>query len=84
MLLNSKKWTAYHRTNRKVLNKKATADGEERPHRGGSTAVTMRLLNGETLVVTNVGNSRAIVCETGSARQRFVGGKPYPLGSFTI
>ncbi|VAH45345.1 hypothetical protein VPH35_028506 [Triticum aestivum] len=70
---------AYHRTDRKVLKKKkVTADGEEivRPRRGGSTAVTVILLNGETLVVANVGDSRAVVCEGGRARQLSVDHQP--------
>lgn len=68
---------AYHRTDRKVLKKKkVTADGEERPRRGGSTAVTVILLNGETLVVANVGDSRAVVCEAGRARQLSVDHEP--------
>jgi len=70
---------AYHRTDRKVLKKKkVTADGEEivRPRRGGSTAVTVILLNGETLVVANVGDSRAVVCESGRARQLSVDHEP--------
>ncbi|CAM0906052.1 unnamed protein product [Alopecurus aequalis] len=68
---------AYHRTDRKVLRKKkATVDGEERPRRGGSTAVTVILLNGETLLVANVGDSRAIVCEAGKARQLSVDHDP--------
>ncbi|KAI4962497.1 hypothetical protein ZWY2020_034453 [Hordeum vulgare] len=47
---------AYHRTDRKVLKKKkVTVDGQDRPRRGGSTAVTVILLNGENLVVANVG-----------------------------
>lgn len=61
---------AYHRTDREVLRKKkAIVDGKERPRRGGSTAVTVILLNGETLVVANVGDSHAVVCEDGRARQ---------------
>ncbi|KAM3365748.1 hypothetical protein ACQJBY_015424 [Aegilops geniculata] len=70
---------AYHRTDRKVLKKKkVTADGEEivRPRRGGSTAVTVIRLNGETLVVANVGDSRAVVCEGGRARQLSVDHEP--------
>ena len=68
---------AYHRTDRKVLKKKkVTADGEERSRRGGSTAVTVILVNGETLVVANVGDSRAVVCEAGEARQLSVDHEP--------
>jgi protein phosphatase 1L len=69
---------AYRRTDRKVLRKKkaTTVDGEERPRRGGSTAVTVILLNGETLVVANVGDSRAVVCEAGKARQLSVDHEP--------
>lgn len=68
---------AYHRTDRKVLKKKkVTVDGQERPRRGGSTAVTVILLNGENLVVANVGDSRAVVCEAGRARQLSVDHEP--------
>uniref|UniRef100_A0A453BE82 protein-serine/threonine phosphatase n=1 Tax=Aegilops tauschii subsp. strangulata TaxID=200361 RepID=A0A453BE82_AEGTS len=51
-------------------------DGNEVGRRGGSTAVTVILLNGETLVVANVGDSRAVVCEGGRARQLSVDHEP--------
>ncbi|KAF0908760.1 hypothetical protein E2562_028578 [Oryza meyeriana var. granulata] len=73
---------AYHRTDRKVLRtaKKDEdgCEGTERPRRrGGSTAVTAILINGETLVVANVGDSRAVACERrGRARQLSVDHEP--------
>ena len=44
--------------------------------RGGSTAVTVILINGEKLVVGNVGDSRAVICEGGVARQLSVDHEP--------
>lgn len=37
--------------------------------RGGSTVVTAILINGEKLVVANVGDSLAILCRNGKAKQ---------------
>uniref|UniRef100_A0A0E0LLB0 protein-serine/threonine phosphatase n=1 Tax=Oryza punctata TaxID=4537 RepID=A0A0E0LLB0_ORYPU len=71
---------AYHRTDRKVLRTTTETeedDGEERRRRGGSTAVTAILINGETLVVANVGDSRAVACDrAGRARQLSVDHEP--------
>ncbi|KAL6840707.1 hypothetical protein ACP4OV_029571 [Aristida adscensionis] len=68
---------AYHRTDRKVLKRKASADDGGRRRRGGSTAVTSILINGETLVVANVGDSRAVLCDAGGeARQLSVDHEP--------
>ncbi|TKY66827.1 phosphatase 2C 58 [Spatholobus suberectus] len=44
--------------------------------RGGSTAVTAILIDGEKLVVANVGDSRAVICENGKARQLSVDHEP--------
>ncbi|KAL2328188.1 hypothetical protein Fmac_021615 [Flemingia macrophylla] len=44
--------------------------------RGGSTAVTAILINGEKLVVANVGDSRAVICENGKARQLSIDHEP--------
>ncbi|KAJ7981499.1 Protein phosphatase 2C family protein [Quillaja saponaria] len=44
--------------------------------RGGSTAVTAILINGQKLVVANVGDSRAVICENGKARQLSVDHEP--------
>ncbi|KAK3127159.1 hypothetical protein QOZ80_7AG0569170 [Eleusine coracana subsp. coracana] len=78
---------AYHRTDRKLL-KKTASNGDDnedggcgvssrRRPRGGSTAVTVILINGETLVVANVGDSRAVLCGAGGeARQLSVDHEP--------
>ncbi|PRQ29783.1 putative protein-serine/threonine phosphatase [Rosa chinensis] len=44
--------------------------------RGGSTAVTAILINGETLIVANVGDSRAVLCRDGVANQLTVDHDP--------
>ncbi|XP_019056187.1 PREDICTED: probable protein phosphatase 2C 62 [Nelumbo nucifera] len=44
--------------------------------RGGSTAVTAILINGEKLVVANVGDSRAVLCKKGVAKQLSVDHEP--------
>lgn len=74
---------AYHRTDRKVLKTTKQAgddgggEGKGRRRRGGSTAVTAILINGEELVVANVGDSRAVLCDAGgTARQLSVDHEP--------
>lgn len=37
--------------------------------KGGSTAVTAILINGEKLIVANVGDSQAVLCRDGLAKQ---------------
>lgn len=44
--------------------------------KGGSTAVTAILINCETLVVANVGDSRAVLCQDGAAKQLSVDHEP--------
>ncbi|PIA35189.1 hypothetical protein AQUCO_03600091v1 [Aquilegia coerulea] len=44
--------------------------------RGGSTAVTAILINGQKLVVANVGDSRAVICNNGKAKQLSVDHEP--------
>lgn len=44
--------------------------------RGGSTAVTAILIDGQKLVVANIGDSRAVICENGKARQLSVDHEP--------
>uniref|UniRef100_A0A368UI29 protein-serine/threonine phosphatase n=2 Tax=Glycine max TaxID=3847 RepID=A0A368UI29_SOYBN len=54
---------AYLETDEKIL-EQALVLG-----RGGSTAVTAILIDGQKLIVANVGDSRAVICENGKARQ---------------
>ncbi|XP_042506096.1 probable protein phosphatase 2C 39 [Macadamia integrifolia] len=44
--------------------------------RGGSTAVTAILINGQKLFVANVGDSRAVICKNGEAIQLSVDHEP--------
>ncbi|KAF1866816.1 hypothetical protein Lal_00018201 [Lupinus albus] len=44
--------------------------------RGGSTAVTAILINGQKLVVANIGDSRAVLCKNGVAKQISVDHEP--------
>lgn len=44
--------------------------------RGGSTAVTAVLINCQKLVVANVGDSRAVLCKKGVAKQLSVDHEP--------
>ncbi|KAK4438721.1 putative protein phosphatase 2C 58 [Sesamum alatum] len=44
--------------------------------KGGSTAVTAILINGHKLVVANVGDSRAVICRKGVAKQLSVDHEP--------
>ncbi|CAN6457400.1 unnamed protein product [Victoria cruziana] len=44
--------------------------------RGGSTAVTAILIDGERLVVANVGDSRAVICKQGTAEQLSIDHEP--------
>ncbi|XAR59288.1 Phosphoprotein phosphatase [Bertholletia excelsa] len=53
---------AYRSTDDEILEKVVGS-------RGGSTAVTAILINREKLIVANVGDSRAILCRNGTARQ---------------
>lgn len=61
---------AYHATDAEIL-EKAIALGK-----GGSTAVTAILINGQKLVVANVGDSRAVMCKNGVAEQLSVDHEP--------
>ncbi|XP_077243708.1 putative protein phosphatase 2C 58 [Tasmannia lanceolata] len=61
---------AYKETDTKIL-EKAVELG-----RGGSTAVTAILVDGEKLVVANVGDSRAVICKDGVAKQLSVDHEP--------
>ncbi|KAL8171902.1 hypothetical protein V2J09_023706, partial [Rumex salicifolius] len=58
---------AYHETDAQILQKFG---------RGGSTAVTAILINCRRLVVANVGDSRAVVCRNGKAKQLTVDHEP--------
>lgn len=44
--------------------------------KGGSTAVTAILINCQKLVVANVGDSRAVICKKGIAKQLSVDHEP--------
>lgn len=44
--------------------------------KGGSTAVTAILINCHKLVVANVGDSRAVICKNGVAKQLSVDHEP--------
>ncbi|KAI9178143.1 hypothetical protein LWI28_023218 [Acer negundo] len=44
--------------------------------KGGSTAVTAILINGQKLIVGNVGDSRAVLCKNGVAKQLSVDHEP--------
>ncbi|GFP86416.1 probable protein phosphatase 2c 58 [Phtheirospermum japonicum] len=61
---------AYQATDKEIL--------EQSFHlgKGGSTAVTAILINGQTLVVANVGDSRAVICKKGVANQLSVDHEP--------
>jgi protein phosphatase 1L len=61
---------AYRKTDEEIL-EKALVLG-----RGGSTAVTGILINGEKLVLANVGDSRAVMCKNGVAKQLSVDHEP--------
>eukprot|EP00262_Sarcandra_glabra_P012112 TRINITY_DN304_c0_g1_i1.p1 TRINITY_DN304_c0_g1~~TRINITY_DN304_c0_g1_i1.p1 ORF type:complete len:284 (-),score=72.08 TRINITY_DN304_c0_g1_i1:202-1053(-) len=61
---------AYQITDGKILEKAVDLG------RGGSTAVTAILINGEKLVVANVGDSRAVICQKGVAKQLSVDHEP--------
>ncbi|KAF9611358.1 hypothetical protein IFM89_030903 [Coptis chinensis] len=61
---------AYRITDSKIL-EKADDFG-----RGGSTAVTAILINGKKLVVANIGDSRAVICKNGVAKQLSVDHEP--------
>ncbi|XP_062014632.1 probable protein phosphatase 2C 28 [Rosa rugosa] len=60
---------AYKATDDEILEKVAGS-------RGGSTAVTAILINGEMLIVANVGDSRAVLCRDGVANQLTVDHDP--------
>ncbi|XP_068656906.1 probable protein phosphatase 2C 39 isoform X2 [Aristolochia californica] len=61
---------AYEETDSKILERAIDLG------RGGSTAVTAILVNGEKLVVANVGDSRAVISKNGVAKQLSVDHEP--------
>ncbi|KAI3936959.1 hypothetical protein MKX01_015174 [Papaver californicum] len=61
---------AYDVTDKRILDKAVDLG------RGGSTAVTAILFDGEKLIVANVGDSRAVICKNGVAKQLSVDHEP--------
>lgn len=61
---------AYRITDDTILKKSADLG------RGGSTAVTAILINCQKLVVANIGDSRAVICRDGKAKQLSVDHEP--------
>ncbi|KAK9688878.1 hypothetical protein RND81_09G017900 [Saponaria officinalis] len=61
---------AYHLTDDTILKKSAVLG------KGGSTAVTAILINCEKLVVANLGDSRAVLCRNGEAKQLSIDHEP--------
>lgn len=53
---------AYNGTDKDILERSVFSG------KGGSTAVTEILINGQKLVVANVGDSRAVICKNGVAK----------------
>lgn len=60
---------AYKATDEEILAKKVGK-------RGGSTAVTAILIDGQKLIVAHVGDSRAVICRNGSAKPITVDHEP--------
>ncbi|XP_062090437.1 probable protein phosphatase 2C 39 isoform X2 [Humulus lupulus] len=61
---------AYRITDDAILNKAVDLG------KGGSTAVTAILINCQKLVVANVGDSRAVICKNGKAKQLSIDHEP--------
>ncbi|XWS68677.1 hypothetical protein CRYUN_Cryun04dG0111400 [Craigia yunnanensis] len=61
---------AYRSTDAEILDKTRILG------RGGSTAVTAILINGQKLIVGNVGDSRAVICKNGVAKQLSIDHEP--------
>ncbi|KAF9589686.1 hypothetical protein IFM89_027214 [Coptis chinensis] len=61
---------AYRATDKEILDKAVHLG------RGGSTAVTAILIDGQKLVVANVGDARAVICKNGMAKQLSVDHEP--------
>ncbi|CAN6456825.1 unnamed protein product [Victoria cruziana] len=59
-----------------VITDEEILDNTDELGRGGSTAVTAILINDEKLVVANVGDSRAVICSDGVAKQLSVDHDP--------
>ncbi|PON34841.1 Protein phosphatase [Parasponia andersonii] len=62
--------SAYSRTDDEILEKSFSLG------KGGSTAVTAILKDGQKLIVGNVGDSRAVICKNGAALQLSVDHEP--------
>ena len=62
---------AYRSTNKCIL------ENAKQLGPGGSTAVTAIVVDGKDMWIANVGDSRAVVCERGSANQLTVDHEPH-------
>jgi protein phosphatase 1L len=62
---------AYRSTNKYIL------ENTKQLGPGGSTAVTAIVVDGKDMWIANVGDSRAVVCERGSANQLTVDHEPH-------
>lgn len=62
---------AYCSTNKYIL------ENSKQLGHGGSTAVTAIVIDGKDLWIANVGDSRAVVCERGTANQLTIDHEPH-------
>ncbi|KAL0353774.1 UNVERIFIED_CONTAM: putative protein phosphatase 2C 39 [Sesamum angustifolium] len=69
-------WTATEKAIRRAYRITDSTILEKAKDQGGSTAVTAILINCQKLVVANVGDSRAVICKNGVAKQLSVDHEP--------
>lgn len=71
-------WTATEKAIRKAyrITDSNILDKASNLGKGGSTAVTAILINCQKLLVANVGDSRAVICKNGVAKQLSVDHEP--------